>query len=228
MEIYERIKYLRKSILKLSQEKFGTMLGVNRSVIKNIELNVLVKPEQKEPLYKLICKVFNVCENWLYTGEGGDEAMFESRDNRDIVSLAQKYDFDDVSVDILVAYFTKLSVDERKRFSNVVKLIARAIMEGDIDNLKGDLTNGLLNHFPGGLSAHQANHINKAINDSFDNSLPHIPDVDLPINARSASKLDNLRREQNERGEDILDGLTEDEHVALIRQRYADAKKGAG
>ena len=48
MEIYERIKYLRKNLLGLTQTEFGEALGVNRSTIKNIELNVLAKPEQKK------------------------------------------------------------------------------------------------------------------------------------------------------------------------------------
>jgi transcriptional regulator with XRE-family HTH domain len=70
MEIYERIRELRKMHLKLSQEEFGKKLGVTRSVIKNIELNVLARPEQKEPLIKLICREFNVNETWLRNGEG--------------------------------------------------------------------------------------------------------------------------------------------------------------
>ena len=53
LEFYERIRLLRKDCLKLSQEKFGKILGVNRSNINNIEGNRLLKPEQKEPLYKL-------------------------------------------------------------------------------------------------------------------------------------------------------------------------------
>ena len=70
MEIYERIRYLRKKELHLSQTEFGEKLGVSRSVIKNIELNVLARPDQKEPLYKLICKEFHVNYNWLINGEG--------------------------------------------------------------------------------------------------------------------------------------------------------------
>lgn len=70
MEIYERIRILRKNHLKLSQEEFGKRLGVTRSVIKNIELNVLARPDQKEPIYKLICREFGVNELWLRTGEG--------------------------------------------------------------------------------------------------------------------------------------------------------------
>lgn len=77
MEIYERIKLLRKNHLNMSQEKFGEELGVNRIGITNIEGNRLVKPEQKEPLYRLICKTFNVSYEWLTTGEG--EMFTESK-----------------------------------------------------------------------------------------------------------------------------------------------------
>ena len=68
MEIFERLRILRKDYLHLSQQELGETLGVTRSVIKNIELNALAKPEQKEPLYKLICKEFNVNPDWLYNG----------------------------------------------------------------------------------------------------------------------------------------------------------------
>ena len=70
METYERIKELRKNVLKMSQTTFGERLGVSRSVIKNIELNALAKPEQKLSLLKLICKEFNVSEDWLLNGTG--------------------------------------------------------------------------------------------------------------------------------------------------------------
>lgn len=70
MDTYERIKYLRKNKLHLSQTEFGQRLGVSRSVIANIELNVLARPDQKEPLYKLICKEFHVRYEWLVNGEG--------------------------------------------------------------------------------------------------------------------------------------------------------------
>lgn len=37
MEVYERIRFLRKDTLKMSQTAFGERLGVNRDVINNIE-----------------------------------------------------------------------------------------------------------------------------------------------------------------------------------------------
>ena len=77
MEVYERIRILRKEVLKMSQEAFAERLGVSRSVIKNIELNVLARPEQKLSLLKLICKEFSVSEEWLLNGTG---EMFASNE----------------------------------------------------------------------------------------------------------------------------------------------------
>ena len=70
MEVYERIKELRKNTLKMSQAAFGERLGVNRDVINNIENNRLSRPEQKLSLYKLICSEFNISEEWLLNGTG--------------------------------------------------------------------------------------------------------------------------------------------------------------
>ena len=70
MEIYERIRELRKKHLKMSMEVFGRHLGVSLDVISNIENNRLARPEQKMSLYKLICSEFNVSEDWLLNGTG--------------------------------------------------------------------------------------------------------------------------------------------------------------
>ena len=61
-----RIKKLRQS-LGLSQEEFGRRLGVTRGAVTNIELN---KVEPKPLFVDLICREFNVNEEWLRTGEG--------------------------------------------------------------------------------------------------------------------------------------------------------------
>lgn len=69
MEIRDRIKATRKQ-LGMSQAEFGKRLGVSRDSINDIENDRLKKPEQKEPLYRLICAEFDVSEQWLRTGEG--------------------------------------------------------------------------------------------------------------------------------------------------------------
>lgn len=63
MEIYERIRELRKKHLKMSMEAFGKRLGVSLDVISNIENNRLARPDQKMTLYKLICSEFSVNED---------------------------------------------------------------------------------------------------------------------------------------------------------------------
>ena len=78
MEIYDRIKALRKE-LGLTQSEFGEKLGINRDVVANIENNRLKNPQQKEPIYRLICEQFGVSEQWLRAGEGDMVAQL-SRD----------------------------------------------------------------------------------------------------------------------------------------------------
>lgn len=117
MEIYERIRTLRKTYLKLSQEQFGKKLGVSRAVIKNIELNSLARPEQKEPIYKLICREFDVNEQWLRSGEGEPFASFS--DEEELGSYIA--DLIDVNSDVatktlksaIIAY-GRLSEDSKK------------------------------------------------------------------------------------------------------------------
>lgn len=69
MEIRDRIKATRKQ-LGMSQAEFGKRLGVSRDSINDIENDRLKKPEQKEPLYRLICAEFAINEQWLRTGDG--------------------------------------------------------------------------------------------------------------------------------------------------------------
>jgi hypothetical protein len=64
------IKYLRKTLLKQTRAQFGGNLGVGQGVINNIERECLARPEQKEPLLRLICKTYNVNYEWLTTGRG--------------------------------------------------------------------------------------------------------------------------------------------------------------
>lgn len=62
----ERIKELRKA-KGLSQDEFGRRLGVTRGAVTNIELN---KVEPKPLFVDLICREFDVNEEWLRTGAG--------------------------------------------------------------------------------------------------------------------------------------------------------------
>lgn len=67
--MHSRIKQVRKHF-GLSQTDFGKRLGISRDAVSNIEYDRLKRPEQKEPIIKLICREFGVDEIWLRTGEG--------------------------------------------------------------------------------------------------------------------------------------------------------------
>lgn len=65
----ERIRSIREEH-HMSRRKFGEVLRTNENVIVNIEYDRLKRPEQKEPLYKLICQEFCVNMEWLMYGTG--------------------------------------------------------------------------------------------------------------------------------------------------------------
>ncbi|EHI98007.1 helix-turn-helix domain protein [Clostridium sp. DL-VIII] len=79
MEVYERLKDLRKNVLKLNQEEFSKNIGLSRSNIANIEVGRINLTDR---VISDICKEFNVNENWLRTGDGDMfNASFKSDDS---------------------------------------------------------------------------------------------------------------------------------------------------
>lgn len=68
----ERIKQLRNT-LGLTQEKFAERLGVKRNTIATYEIG---RNEPIDAVISLMCREFNVNENWLRNGEG---EMFKER-----------------------------------------------------------------------------------------------------------------------------------------------------
>ncbi len=125
LEIYERIRLLRKQHLKLSQEKFGEMLGVNRSNINNIEGNRLVRPEQKEPLYRLICETFHVNYKWLTSGDG---EMFVTTKQSFVEKLAEEYGLSFTAQKIIESYLN-LNEQQRAAVDDFIKAVAESIIE---------------------------------------------------------------------------------------------------
>lgn len=68
----ERIKSLRKA-LGLTQQEFADKLNIKRGAVANYEIG---RNKPIDAVISLICKAFNVNENWLRTGEGGEDNMF--------------------------------------------------------------------------------------------------------------------------------------------------------
>ncbi len=75
----ERFKELRIA-LNLTQQEFGDKLGLLKSAISKIESN---KQNVTEQLILIVCREFNVSEEWLRNGTG---EMFIEKDRFQIVS----------------------------------------------------------------------------------------------------------------------------------------------
>ena len=127
MELYERIRELRKNHLHLSQTDFGKKLGVSRSVINNIELNALAKPEQKLSLLKLICKEFSVNEEWLMNGT---EPMFIEPDTFSLDDFAKAHSATDLDIEIVKTYF-ELDPNTRKTLVEHFRKVFTAVPSVD-------------------------------------------------------------------------------------------------
>lgn len=130
MEIYERIRELRKQHLRLSQEQFGEKLGVSRTVIKNIELGTLARPEQKEPLYRLICETFHVNYKWLTSGEG---EMLVTTKQSFLEKLSEEYGLSFTAQKIIESYLN-LDEEQRAAVDDFIRSIAESIVETDEDS----------------------------------------------------------------------------------------------
>lgn len=63
----ERVKYLRKDVLKLTLERFGERLGVTKQTVSRIENGINNLTDQ---MILSICREFGINEDWLRTGEG--------------------------------------------------------------------------------------------------------------------------------------------------------------
>lgn len=115
LEIYDRIKELRKKE-HLSRRAFGDRLGVSESVIANIELNRLTRPDQKEPLYKLICKEFCLNEEWLLKGVGS--MYLETLSEDEYARAATEIDIKDSRARQAVIDYWHLSESDKELFWN--------------------------------------------------------------------------------------------------------------
>ena len=73
MEIGERIRYLRKNILHLTQDEFAPRIRISRSNVGNIETGRIGATDR---VIEDICSEFNVNMEWLESGEGGDDSIF--------------------------------------------------------------------------------------------------------------------------------------------------------
>lgn len=107
-----RIRLLRKS-LKLTQQEFADRIGVKRNTIATYELG---RSEPSNSAVSLICREFNLNEEWLRhgTGEMFKETL-EMDETAEIVSelLDENNPFYDIIKEIMRTY-SKLTPNSKK------------------------------------------------------------------------------------------------------------------
>lgn len=107
MTINERVKMLRKDLLKMTQDDFGERIGLKKSALSQIENG---KSALTERTLTFICKEFSVSELWLRDGEG--EPFLKMDDEDVIMEAVGRIMSEDSSRRRVIAFLSKLPPDK--------------------------------------------------------------------------------------------------------------------
>ena len=123
----ERIKKLRK-VLDLTQQEFGERLGIKRNTIATYESG---RNEPIDAVVSLICKEFNVNEEWLRDGTG---EMFKAAPSTALDALAEEYNYSHRDY-VIVEKFSNLSRKDRDVILNFITEVAAGCYDVSEDTL---------------------------------------------------------------------------------------------
>lgn len=107
MEVNRRIKDIRLAI-GLTQTQFADRLGIRQSSLSAIENEVTETVDERN--IRIICKEFNVNEDWLRNGDG---EMFKTEE-RLLTLIADKLDDLDELDKKIISEYLKLAPRQRK------------------------------------------------------------------------------------------------------------------
>ena len=121
MTIGERLKKLRKA-LDLTQQEFSDKLKVSRSNIATYEVG---KNNPADAVINLICREFNVSEEWLRTGEG--EMLLPKADTA-LELLVAEHSLSGGDR-VLIEKFLSLKPEDRRVLVDYTRKVAAAIAD---------------------------------------------------------------------------------------------------
>lgn len=116
----DRLRKLRKE-LDLTQQEFADKLGISRGNIAAYEVG---KNPPSSPIISLICREFNVDENWLKTGEG---EMFKKNSREQDIAILTKQLLDeeeDSFKNRLISVLAHLPVEGWEILENIAVALA--------------------------------------------------------------------------------------------------------
>jgi transcriptional regulator with XRE-family HTH domain len=127
MSASDRLKYLRQSVLNLTQDELSLKIGLSRSALASIETG---RSSLTDRNITSICSAFRVSESWLRTGEGEiyDEANPSAMD-----VVAEQYDLSGLERRI-IEKFLSLSPDNRAAVAEYMASIGAEDEEDSAEN----------------------------------------------------------------------------------------------
>lgn len=124
MDIGSRIKKLRKE-LDLTQTEFATRIGSVQNTVTGYESG---RRNPSAPVISLICREFNVLEEWLRDGTG---EMFKAAPSSALDALAEEYGLSNAAY-VMVEKFVSLKPEAQETIFNYVREVAAAFQSGEI------------------------------------------------------------------------------------------------
>ena len=128
----ERLKKLRKT-LDLTQQDFANRIGVKRNTVATYEMG---RSSPSDSAVSLICREFNVNENWLRNG-GTDDDMFMKLNEDEELAMYTQMLLDSTTDDVIANLIKKFICIYEKLDPNSKKILMN-IADELIDNQKNN------------------------------------------------------------------------------------------
>lgn len=121
MNINERIRYLRKSELKMTQQTFASRIKISRSNMGNIETGEVSVTDR---VISSICEEFGVNEDWLRNGLGN--IFIDKSREEEIAEIMAETLKSDISVNSqrIMKALSKLNEKELETIAFLVESLA--------------------------------------------------------------------------------------------------------
>lgn len=119
-----RLKQIRKA-LNLTQQEFADRLKIKRNTVATYETG---KSNPSDAAVSLICREFNVREEWLRNGTG---EMFKAAPSSALDALSEEYGLSNAAY-VMVEKFVNLKPEAQETIFNYVREVAAAFQSGEI------------------------------------------------------------------------------------------------
>lgn len=120
----DRIRKLRKN-LDLTQQEFADKVGVKRNTVAQYETG---RNEPTATVLALICREFNVREEWLRDGTG---EMFKDKPSSALNALSEEYGLSNAAY-VMIEKFVNLKPEAQETIFNYVREVAAAFQSGEV------------------------------------------------------------------------------------------------